>query len=304
MRTPVSVLVLTHDEEVNIAACVQSVSWAAEVIVVDSFSADKTVEIAGCLGAHVYSHRFEGYAKQRNWALSNVPISQEWILILDADERATEELAREITQRLSDPRLEKAGFYLSFRHRFMGRWLKHGGLYPTWVLRLFRREAGRFEQRPMNEHLILNGAAGYLKEPFEHRDRRPLSAWITKHIGYADLQAQEYLGDQSGDFPESLSPRLFGTQAARKRWLKIYVWNRLPLLLRPFLFFFRNYFLRAGFLDGRPGFIYHVLWSFWFPFLTDVKIIERLRVNTVGDSAALRRANQIPELAREGSRSV
>jgi len=274
MQIPITVLVLTRNEEVNIAECLRSLRWAAEVFVVDSFSTDRTAEIAERLGARVYSHAFEGYAKQRNWALTHLPIAQNWILMLDADERIPDALACEIERTLNDPGSAKAGFYLTFRHRFMGRWLRHGGLYPTWVLRLFKRGAGRFEDRPMNEHLILDGPAGYLKQPFEHRDRRPLSAWIIKHDRYAALQAQEYRGDQTGAFPESLPPRLLGPQAARKRWLRLHAWNRLPLLLRPFLLFFRNYVLKAGFLDGKPGFIYHVLWSFWFPFLTDVKIIH------------------------------
>lgn len=275
MGVPLTVVILTRNEELNIAECLESVRWAAEVIVLDSFSTDNTVQIAERTGARVYSHPFESCARQRNWALTNLPISNDWILMLDADERIPEALSREIGEVLGDPNLSKAGFYLSFRHRFMGRWLKHGGLYPTWILRLVRRGAGRFEDRPFEEHAILNDEVGYLKEPYEHKDLRPLSNWIAKHNRYADLQAQEYFGDRAGAFPESLPPRLFGTQAARKRWLKLRVWNRLPLLFRPFLLFFRNYVLKAGFLDGRPGFIYHVLWSFWFPFLADVKIIEK-----------------------------
>lgn len=275
MGIPVTVIILTRNEELNIGECLESVRWAAEVIVLDSFSTDSTIQIAGRMGAKVYSHPFESCARQRNWALNNLPISNEWVLMLDADERIPDALAHEIGDVLYDPDLTKAGFYLSFKHRFMGRWLRHGGLYPTWILRLIRRGAGRFEDRPLEEHAVLEGGAGYLREPYEHMDRRPLSNWIAKHNRYADLQAAEYFGDRAGAFPKSLPPRLFGTQAARKRWLKLRVWNRLPLLFRPFLFFFRNYVLKAGFLDGRPGFIYHVLWSFWFPFLADVKIIEK-----------------------------
>lgn len=275
VRIPVTVIILTRNEELNIAECLESVQWAAEVIVLDSFSTDSTVQIAKGMGAKVFSHSFEGYARQRNWALSDLPICNEWVLILDADERIPDELASEIGRCVRVPEIAKAGFYLARRHIFMGRWLKHGGLYPTWGMRLFRRRLARYEDRPMNEHVILEGGAGYLKQAFEHRDRRPLSNWIAKHNRYADLQAAEYFGDRAGRFPESLPPRLFGTQAARKRWLKLRVWNRLPLLFRPFLFFFRNYVLKAGFLDGRPGLIYHVLWSFWFPFLADVKIIEK-----------------------------
>ncbi len=279
-QVPVSVLVLTHNEESNIAACLESVGWAGEVFVVDSLSTDRTVEIAKGLGAKVYSHPFEGYARQRNWALDNMSFSHEWILMLDADERVPAALAQEIGQVISDPQNTHAGFWLKFRNYFTGRWLKYGGVYPTWVLRLFKRRAARFEDRPMNEHVILEGEAGHLKQPFDHQDRRSLSDWIAKHNHYADLQAEEYLRDQMGEFSDSLPPRLFGSQAERKRWIRLRVWNRLPLLFRPFVFFFRNYFLKGGFLDGKAGLIYHVLWSFWFPFLIDAKILEKQRAWT------------------------
>jgi hypothetical protein len=233
------------------------------------------VEIAKNLGARVYSHPFEGYARQRNWSLDNLPFSHDWVLMLDADERVPAALAEEIRQVISDPHDTHTGFWLRFRNYFTGRWLKHGGVYPTWVLRLFKRGAVRFEDRPTNEHAILEGQAGYLRQPFDHHDRRSLTDWIAKHNRYADLQAEEYLREQTAGFPDSLPPRLFGTQAERKRWIRLQVWNRMPLLFRPFVFFFRNYVLKGGFLDGKAGLIYHVLWSFWFPFLIDAKILEK-----------------------------
>jgi glycosyltransferase involved in cell wall biosynthesis len=278
MKTPVSALVLTLNEEANMAPCLESLRWAAEVFVVDSLSADRTAEIATGLGARVYLHAFDGYAKQRNWALDNLPFSSEWVLTLDADERIPSALADEITQVIRNDGDGCAGFYLKYRHIFFGRFLRHGGLYPTWLLRLYKRDHVRYEERPMNEHAILDGAAGYLRNPFEHCDNRPLSDWIAKHDRYANLEAEEYLRERFGEgYRDSIPARLWGTQAQRKRWIKLHLWNRLPLLLRPFLFFFRNYFLKGGFLDGRQGFIYHVLWSFWVRFLIDAKILERQR---------------------------
>ncbi len=275
-RIPASMLVLTHNEEANIGACLQSVGWAGEVFVVDSFSTDRTAEIALSMGAKVYSHRFEGYAKQRNWALRSLPFSHDWVLMLDADERIPSALAKEIMHTICSVGNEYAGFYLKYRHVFLGRSLKYGGLYPTWLLRLYRRQLVRFEDRPMNEHVILEGKAGYLSQPFDHRDLRPLSDWIAKHIAYAGLEAEEYLRERfGGGFQDSIQPWLWGKQAERKRWIKLHVWNRLPLLFRPFLLFFRNYILGAGFLDGKAGFIYHVLWSFWYPFLIGARIVER-----------------------------
>jgi glycosyltransferase involved in cell wall biosynthesis len=275
---PVTVLVLTHNEELNVTDCLRSVGRAAEVFVVDCGSEDRTVEIARALGAKVFSHPFEGYAKQRNWALENLPFSNEWVLMLDADERVPSALADEISRVVGTSDGTRAGYYIKFRFFFLGRWLKHGGLYPTWLLRLFKRHCVRIEERPMNEHAILDGEAGYLQNPFDHCDNRLLSRWIAKHDHYADLEADEYLRERFGrGYRDSIPARFWGTQAERKRWIKLRVWNRLPLLVRPWLFFFRNYFLKGGFLDGPQGFAYHVLWSFWVRFLIDVKILERQR---------------------------
>lgn len=276
LEVPVSVLVLTRNEELNIGACLETVAWAKEVFVVDSCSTDRTVEVAQSLGARVFSHPFEGYAMQRNWALANLPFSNEWVLMLDADERVPPSLADEVAAVLRNGGNGHSGFYLCFRHIFFGRWLKHGGLYPTWILRLFEHRDVRFEDRPVNEHAILEGSAGYLKQPFDHRDQRLLFDWIAKHCRYADLEAEEFLQEKlAGGYGESIKVCFWGSQAERKRWIKLRLWNRLLLLVRPFLLFFRNYFIECGFLDGRPGFIYHILWSFWVRFLIDVKILER-----------------------------
>ena len=304
MKTPVSVVVLTLNEEANIAACLESVRWAAEVFVVDSLGADRTVEIAQALGAKVFSHPFEGYAKQRNWTLGNLPFSSEWVLMLDADERVPTPLADEIGRVIGASDGARAGYYIKFRFFFLGRWLKHGGLYPTWLLRLFKRHCVRIEERPMNEHAILDGQAGYLQNPFDHCDNRPLSRWIAKHNRYADFEAEEYLRERFGEgYRDSIPARLWGTQAERKRWIKLHVWNRLPLLLRPFLLFFRNYFLKGGFLDGPQGFAYHVLWSFWVRFVIDVKILKRQRRRGsvgLGAGCPSSEAQQLPQpLIRE-----
>jgi len=273
---PVSVLVLTRNEEANIAGCLESVRWAPEVFVVDSFSTDATVEIAESMGAKTCQHAFENCAAQWNWALNNLPFSNEWVLVLDADERIPQLLAEEIVRTVTNPAQEFSGYYLKFRFWFMGRWLRHGGLYPTWVTRLFRRSAGRFGRNGASEHLILEGRKGYLQYPFDHCDNKPLSDWIQKHNRYAELEAEEHLREKlTTNQAHSIGGRFWGNQAEKKQWIKLRVWNRLPLLVRPFLFFFRNYFVKLGFLDGKPGFIYHVLWSFWVRFLIDVKILER-----------------------------
>ncbi len=275
-KAPVSVLVLTFNEAANVASCLQSVNWAAEVLIVDSGSTDRTVAIATDLGASVYGHPFEGYAAQRNWALENLPFAHDWVLMLDADQRIPPALAEEIAQVARDNREDYSGYHLKLRFFFLGRWLKHGGLFSTWLLRLFRRNRARVENRPLNEHVVLEGHSGYLRQPFDHVDQRPLADWIAKHNRYAELEAEEFIQEKfQGGYQDTIKVRFWGKQAERKRWIKLKVWNRLPLLLRPFLLFFRNYVLKGGILDGRQGFIYHVLWSFWVRFLIDVKIIER-----------------------------
>src|SRR5574337_2003467 len=138
-KYPLSAVVLALNEEANIAACLKSLEWADEVFVVDSLSADRTVEVSEKLGAKVFAHPFEGYAKQRNWAINNLPFSHQWVLMADADEQITAALADEIMRTLDDPHNFCQGFRLRFQFMFLGRWLRHGGLYPTWVLRLFKR---------------------------------------------------------------------------------------------------------------------------------------------------------------------
>jgi len=274
-KAPVSVLVLTRDEAANIGECLESLRWADEVFVVDSLSTDRTAEIARALQAKVHLHPFVGYADQRNWALQNLPFAHDWVLMLDADERIPKALADEISVAVSRQDTY-SGFYMARRIFFMGTWLKHGGLYPTWLLRLFKRQRARVEERPVNEHVIVNGSVGYLAHPFDHADRRPLGDWVTKQNRYADLQTEEYLREKSRlGFTSSIRANLRGSQAERKRWIKLRIWNRLPLLFRPLLFFTCNYFLRGGFLAARAVFIYHILWSFWIKFLIDVKVMER-----------------------------
>jgi len=294
---PVSVLVLTKNEEANIAGCLESVRWADEVFVVDSLSTDRTTEIAEAMGGKVYRHPFEGFSQQRNWALDNLPFSHDWILVLDADERIPPELAAEIGEAIRPTDNKADGFYLDRRLCFLGRWLTHGGLSPNWILRLFRRGHGRFEMRPMNEHVILTGTAAFLRHPFDHLDNRPLSHWIAKHNGYTDLQAQEYLLERNGTLSKSLRPRFFASHIQRRRWIKTRLWNRMPLLLRPFVLFFRNYLIKRGFLDGKAGFIYHVLWSFWYPFLVDVKIVERRMQLGKAAEVPEERANEVATAA-------
>lgn len=270
VETDVSVIILTYNEEVNIAHALASVcDWARQIIVLDSFSTDRTEEIVRSYRTEFFQHTFVNYADQRNHALTKLPIWTEWVLFLDADERLTNELKLEITYILRTVQ-KKNGFFLKRKLIWMGRWVKRG-YYPCWILRLFRHREARCEDRAVNEHLVIEGEVGYLEHDLVHEDHKGLTSWIAKHNNYATLEARElFLHPRQ----KELDATFFGTPPQRKRWMRHFVWNRLPPLIRPFIFFLYRYLFRAGFLDGRAGFTYHFLQGLWFPFLIDMKYLE------------------------------
>lgn len=268
-----AVVILTYNEEANIAQALDSVAgWADEVHVLDSLSTDRTVEIARQYGAHISENKFVDYAKQRNHALEHLPIRSEWVLFLDADEWLPDALKQEISALIATNPQEN-GFYISWRLIWMGCWIRRG-YYPSWILRMFRHGTGRCEDRAVNEHLIVQGKTGQLRNHFMHEDRKGVTDWIAKHNGYATREALELFNTRGATDYREIDARLFGTQAQRKRWLRHQVWNRLPPLIRPFFYFFYRYVLQGGFLDGRAAFIFHFLQALWYPLLIDVKYLE------------------------------
>jgi len=290
-KSRVSVVILTFNEEKNLAQALDSViHWAHEVVVLDSFSTDDTLKIAARYDCAVFQNAFEDYAKQRNFAIEKLPIASEWILFLDADEWIPRDLANEIVARISGDPVEN-GFNIKRRFIWMGRWIRRG-YYPTWILRLFRRNAGRCEQRSVNEHLVVDGVVGYLDNDFVHEDHNDLGLWIIKHDRYATREAAEMLlFDQlRPSSTETIAARLWGSQAERKRWVRHHVWNHLPPLVRPFLYFLYRYLLLGGFLDGRAGFVYHFMQALWFPLLIDAKYLEMKRKEAIPKAAMRSRA--------------
>ena len=268
MKSSISVIILTYNEEINIENCLKSITdWANEIFIVDSYSTDKTLEIAKKYRAKIIKHPFENQAKQFNWALENLDIKSEWILRLDADEYLTQELKNEIRVNPllnnQDPRQSASivnGFYIKRRVYFMGRWIRHGGYYPTWILRLFRKGKARSELRAMDEHIVLSeGKAEKLKNDFIDDNKKGLEDWINKHNNYSSREAADVL---SGNYGRGKK--------------KFYYW--LPLFCRAFLYFIYRYFFRLGFLDGKEGLIFHFLQGFWYRFLVDAKLFEIKRV--------------------------
>ncbi len=277
-ETPVSVVVLTFNEEINLESCLASVKdWASEVVLVDSYSTDGTLSIAGRYGASVYQNKFMDYSSQRNWALRNIPYKNDWILFLDADEYITDDLKEEILRRIPNLPVGISGVYLKRRLIWMGKWIKHGGVYPLYLLRLVRHRNAHCNPRPVNEHLEVDGETVMFNHDIVHDDRRPLSQWTAKHNRYAYLEAHELLQSENRRRNGEADPmaRLSGGQAERKRWIRERIWNPLmPPLVRPFIWFIYRYFILVGFLDGVQGFVYHFLQGLWYTFLTDVYWLE------------------------------
>jgi glycosyltransferase involved in cell wall biosynthesis len=272
-----SIVILTFNEERNLPDCLRSLAGlACEIFVLDSGSTDRTVEIAREAGAMVFAHCFDGYAKQRNWALENLPFSCEWVLNLDADERLTPELAREIDDTFTKPPSDVAGYLLRRRTVFMGQWIRHGGHYPNYQLRLFRRSHGVCEDRLYDQHFVVRGFIGSMRHDYIDIVASELSTWSVRHIRWAGAEADEMLrGDLVADCRVRAS--LTAGPIARKRWLREKIYGRAPLFVRPLTYWIYRYFFRLGFLDGKQGLVFHFLQGFWYRFLVDAIVDERLR---------------------------
>jgi glycosyltransferase involved in cell wall biosynthesis len=276
VSAPLSVLVPTLDEELNLPECLDSVDWADEIFVVDSFSQDRTVEIAKSHGAHVVQHPFESYSRQKNWALDCLPFRNEWVLILDADERIPAELRGEIERVVASPTCD--GYYLNRRVIFLDTWVRHSGWYPSWNLRLFRHRLGRYDDREVHEHVVLNGRVGYLRHDMLHMDRRGLDAFIARHNRYSSLEAAaRFKAERDAPDRARLPVSLLASPVQRKRYLRERLWPYVPA--RPLVLFAYMYVLRRGFLDGRAGLALCVFHAFQ-EFMVGLKLAELRRLSS------------------------
>lgn len=268
-KLPISIIIPVKNEERNIAACLESVAWADEIWVVDSHSADDTAAIARRYTDKIAQFDYSGgFPKKKNWALQNLPFKHEWALLLDADERVTPELREEIRGILNrDDRVD--GYYVNRKLIFLGRWIKHCGWYPSWNMRLFKHRLGRYEKLgaedvenagdvEVHEHVVLEGKAEYLKNDLLHEDFKSIYHFIERHNRYSNWDARVYHNLASGVKSSGIRASLFGSPLERKRFIKR-LWARAPF--RPLIRFFWMYFLRLGFLDGKPGLIFCTLMS-------------------------------------------
>lgn len=272
---PPSVLVLTKNEEDNIEACLDCLSFSDDVVVLDSFSTDRTVELARKYpNVRVIQRVFDTWSKHSNWALDNIAFRHPWVYYSDADERVTPGLRDEILAVINDPGMPHAAYRLRYKNMFMGRWIRHGGVYPVWIIRLFQPGRIRYEDREVNAHPVVQGTLGDLREHFIHFSfNKGLRPWFQKHNSYSDMEAREALRVREHAVWEKVRLARSSTGAVRRRAIKDLSFF-LPL--RAVARFLYMYFGQWGILDRWPGFHYAAMISM-YEYWIEVKILEQER---------------------------
>lgn len=279
-KLPITVIILTYNEQINLKGCIDSVfNYVDEIIIVDSFSTDETIPIAEAYKIKWYQNKFINQAKQFIWALANVKIKNEWILRLDADERWTKEGLEELRDIIEKDKAD--GVYVKMKIFFMGRWIKHGGFYPNFFLRVYKKSRGRMEDRWMDEHIKIDGRTlvsdiDVIESNYDRQ--KNIGLWTDKHNKYSTREAIEFLIQKHKLKQLDSVAKFWGKKTERKRWFKEKFYFRLPLFIRPFLYYIHRYIFKLGLLDGKEGFIFHYMHALWYRFLVDVKVyqIEKL----------------------------
>jgi len=272
----VTAIVLTQDEELHLERCIQSLLPVVQrICVVDSGSTDETLEIARSLGAEVFENTWINHAAQFNWALDHCQMSTQWVLRLDADEYLETNLQSELTRRLSTLDADTHGVLLKRKYFFLGRWVRRGGMYPLFHLRLWRTGSARIEQRWMDEHAVLtSGSTIRFDGAFVDDNRHDLARWSQKHIGYATREAVQVLLEQLDVDDSQASAVRSNAQASKKRWIKQHMYNHLPVGTGPLLYVLYRLVPQLGILDGKQGIAFHLLQGFWYRLLVDLRRYE------------------------------
>jgi len=271
-------IILTYNEEIHIERCIRSIlPVTQEIMVIDSFSTDKTVEIAKTFGARVLQRKWKNQADQFAWGMMQCDPESTWLMRMDADEYLEPDLQKEIPTLLNSADPDLMGIYFKRKVFFHDQWIKHGGFYPQILLRILRKGYGHIEQRWMDEHIVLptgvktTTAKGGLVDD----NHKGITFWINKHNTYASREALELLNHKYHFLQNDQTIQSSDNQQAkRKRYLKEKIYSKLPTGFRAFLYFCYRYFIQLGFLDGRQGFIWHFMQGFWYRMLVDIKINE------------------------------
>ena len=301
-RASIAVIILTYNEALHLPRALEHiVGFAQEIFVVDSFSTDGTIDLARNHGAQVLQHTFQNQAKQFEWALENAPITAEWVMRLDADEVVEADLATEILAKLPQLPSDVTGVNLNRKTIFQGKFIRHGGRFPLILLRIWRRDKARIEDRWMDEHIYLTeGRSVTFRGGFADQNLQDLTFFTDKHNQYASREALDVLNKRLHLFelPSALTTESTARQAKMKRFLKESVYNRIPFEISAFAYFLYRYIIQLGFLDGRQGLVYHVLQGFWYRFLAGAKLRElEAAVRSASSSEEIR--NEITRLTRQ-----
>lgn len=267
-------IILTFNEEKNIANAIDSVKAISKrIVVVDSFSTDKTVEIAKLSGVEVIQHKFINQAKQFIYAINKLDIDTQWIMRLDADEVISKEASKEIEEIcLSNKDTDINGIVVRFEVIFLGKKLRHGGIYPFRKMIIYKKDKGYMEDREMDEHIVLSeGKTVELKNDSFHKDYKNLDVWIEKHNKYSTREVNDYL------LNNNQNSKQLNRSAKIKRFIKFNIYYKLPLGTRAHFYYLYRYYFKLGFLDGKEGKIFAFMQAYWYRFLVDAKIFEKKR---------------------------
>lgn len=278
---PFSFIILTFNEEIHLPRLLQSIeNLSAPIFILDSGSTDRTLDI--CKEYHVVTafHPFENHPKQWDFALRNFEVKTPWVICLDADQEVSPELLLRLQNFDEQQFSEINGIYFNRKNHFKGRWIKHGGYFPFYLLKMFRYGTGFSDlNENMDHRFIVPGKTviwkdAYLRE--ENLKENQIRFWIDKHNRYSDLLAQEEIERMQKLRQQTLKPKFGGTPDERTAWLKN-IWWKLPRYWRPCIYFFHRLTIQRGFLDGKKGIIFHFLQGFWFRLMVDIKIEELLQ---------------------------
>ncbi len=272
-RVPCSVLILTLNEQINLPRCLESLKWSDDIVVLDSFSTDRTVDIARAAGCRVVQRRFDNWSSHQNWALANIQFKYPWVYYSDADEVVPADLATTIGVIAADTEQKMVAYHIRRKEMLWGRWLRRSSMYPVWIMRFFRPQKVKWE-RLVNPVAVVDGPTGRLRRDMIHYSfSKGLHEWVAKHNKYAYFEAMEALRQSKTGIEDFWGMFAVGDPVRRRKAMKAMSY-RMPL--RPLLRFIYMYILKLGFLDGQPGLAYCRLISM-YEFFIDLNVKELRR---------------------------
>jgi glycosyltransferase involved in cell wall biosynthesis len=268
-------IILTYNEEKHIKRCILSIrKFVKKIIIIDSYSNDKTIQIAKKYKTKIYKHQFVNQSKQINWGIKNIKFTTKWLLRIDADEIFTDKLKDKLIVKLNDNRKKYNGITINRKIRFLNKDINFGGVSPHKTLRIWRKNKGYCEDAWMDEQMLVKGQIAHINEDLIDHNLNNLSWWINKHKLYAIREAKNYLLNKNNIKKKTIS----SDPSKINKYLKLKIYYNFPMYIRPFLLFIYNYFIKYGFLSSWQGLIFYSLQSFWYRMLVDINIAKQKKI--------------------------